>query len=737
MSQLRFNVKFIIWSGFGVVIALMLVLSSVMIYKLNEQTDQFENVVKVNNSKVALAHVMRDSIRLRSISLNKMALSDDIFFRDDEKINFDISANRFIRAFAKFKTFKLDQTELNLVTLAQEKTDIGYPLNQKASTMLLNDDAIEDIKPVLFDALQAQENNLIVLDKLIALQQSYAEESVVTAENNMKNIVTLLLSVISIAIIFSIIVSQTVSKIVSLKNDELAKATETKSLFLANMSHEIRTPLTAIIGFAKSQMIPNLPANHSAKATKIILRNSEHLLAVINDILYFSKIEAHKLEIEYTEFSIFKLLEDVQLSLQGLIGLKPLQFNINFNYPLPKMIRSDKTRLRQILINLGGNAIKFTDKGIINLAIYYDRNLNNMSFEVNDTGIGMTNEQQDKVFNTFSQADSTTTRRYGGTGLGLSISSELVRKLGGELTVTSELDVGSTFSFSILNNINDPNKSVQFINQAVKYDDEQHEIYDLVKQSRVEGTVLLVEGIPDNQALVSFYLVEMGASVTTVDNGQQAVDITENNKFDLVLMDMQMPVMGGLEAVTKIRERGDTCPIVMLTANAAKEFKEKSLQVGCDDFLTKPIDEEALLKVVASYLPVVELKEIQSNSIHQSQSINAVDNSNIIISSLIQKDSTRYNKFIKKFVNYLPTYVDEISKFIKVKDDIELKAITHKLKGVGGNMGFKILTEISSNFELAIQQGNREEIAHQFDELKNAANKIYRGNESESKIHHA
>ncbi len=728
MSELRFNAKLIIWSGFGVVIVLMLLLSSVMIFKLNQQIDQFENVVKVNNTKVSLVNIMRDSIRLRSLSLNKMALSDDIFLKNNEKLKFDIYANRFIRAFDKFSRFELNESELTLISLVKSKTDVGYPLSQKASAMILSDTGINTVKPIIIDALTAQENNLVVLDELIALQKSYADKSFNIAESNMNNILTLLLIVVSIAILFSVLVSQAVSRVVSLKNIELANAIEAKSMFLANMSHEIRTPLTAIIGFAKSQMIPNLPKDHNERATKIILRNSEHLLTVINDILDFSKIEAKKLDIELTTFSLFKLLDDVYYSLLSLIKDKPLQFNINYNYPLPKKIRTDKTRLRQILMNLGGNAIKFTDEGYINLNVRYDRVNDEIFFDINDTGIGMTADQQQQVFQTFNQADVSTTRKYGGTGLGLTISNELVGKLGGNLTLMSEVDVGSTFSFKISNKLRESNEDIELLNQETTEPEALDEHAHDGNKFRVQGSILLVEDMPDNQELISYYLEELGATVTTVAHGKKAVELTSRMTFDLVLMDMQMPIMGGIEAVNLIRERGDKCPIVMLTANAAKEFKEQSLSSGCNDFLVKPIDEEQLTRVVEKYLSVVESETLVAQASVAEQEL--TDKSEVIVSSLIKKDAAKYNKFITKFVNYLPTYVDEISEYIKLRNDNELKVVAHKLKGVGGNMGFEIITDISANFEIAIRQGNRDEIARLFKELKAAANKIYRGNES-------
>jgi len=777
MGKLRSNVKFIIWAGFSSVITLLIILSTVAIYQLNMQSVQFREVVLVDNSKISIAHQMRDAVRMRSLSLNRMALSDDIFYRDEERDNFDKFANRFQDAYKKFETFNLNFAELEIQKLMLEKINIGFPLNQEALTILLDDGDVAEVNPVIVRALVAQEAILFHLDELIILQQSYAETSLADTERGLADMMNILIVLVIIAIFFAIAVSQYVSIVITKINASLSAALKTKSMFLANMSHEIRTPLTAIIGFAKSQMIENLPLKNSLRASKIILRNSEHLLTLINDILDFTKLESDKLEVENRDFSLFELLDDVQSSVVGNIGDKAVKFSINYNYPLPNSIHSDKTRLRQILLNLTGNAVKFTEQGYINFNIRYDRITHELFFELQDSGIGMSKEQQDAIFQTFSQADISTTRKYGGTGLGLTISKKLINKLGGQIKVSSELGSGSCFSFSILNQIykkenelkyvNIPNDNVD--NNSSRTDTASHASVG-VSSVQVDGNVLLVEDMPDNQELIRFYLVEMGATVTIADNGKIAVDKTAETKFDLILMDMQMPVMGGFEAVKQIRQRGDKTSIVMVTANAMQEDKNQSILLGCDDFLTKPIDEESLMQVIKKYLPASNFAATQAanneNELSNQSAVKAVDedksntksdtkntndsgnsesdnavshditknvNSNIIVSTLMQKNSTKYSKFISKFVNYLPSYINEFSDYIDAKNDIELKLVAHKLKGVGGNMGYMALTEISRNFELAIQQGNREEITRLFEELKDTAQKIYRGMESDVK----
>jgi len=729
------NVRNIIWSGFGIIIALMIVLSIVVFYQLNDETNRFKDVVEINNTKIGLVHMMSDAIHLRSLSINKMALSDDIFFRDDEKLLFNIYANRFIRALDQFNEFDLNKTEIEYLQNIQAVVDIGYSLNQKALGMLLNDDEMLDILPIIQDSLIAQESILKGLTRLVQLQESYAISSVAKSKKDMEYLFRLLIIFISISIVFSIVISQSVSKIVTGINNRLSYALEIKSMFLANMSHEIRTPLTAIIGFAKSQMIPNLPDDHNERATKIILRNSEHLLKIINDILDFTKLESDKLSVEYNDFSLFELLDDIQLITAGTIGEKAVTFSINYNYPLPDRINSDETRLKQILLNLSSNAVKFTNEGFINLNIRYDRASHDLYFDMYDSGIGLTDEQQRIIFDNFNQADISITRKYGGTGLGLTISKALVKKLGGELKVSSEHGVGSCFTFTIHNQISEDDTKIKYINNIVDTLEIQHSAVFQYDAIQVEGKILLVEDTLDNQELIAFHLEEMGARVTIVDNGKKAVTITATTRFDLILMDMQMPIMGGIEATEKIRKRGDKVPIVMVTANATDEDKDRSLASGCNYFLAKPIAENEFIFIVGKFLKIKQIKDVDAATVVENKQPDAdiPRDIDVIVSTLMEKNPTKYNKFITKFVNYLPTYVDEFSEYIKNKNDIELKAVAHKLKGVGGNMGYMILTEISRNFEIAIQQGNRDEIARLFEELKIVAQKIYRGNEPLSK----
>ncbi len=396
---------------------------------------------------------------------------------------------------------------------------------------------------------------------------------------------------------------------------EAEAAAQAKSEFLANMSHEIRTPLTAILGYADVLEENDLDTN-SAEAVEIIRRNGKHLLALINDILDLSKIEAGKLSIERLTFSPTKLTMEIVTLMRGRAQDKGLDLTAEFEGEIPEQVLSDPTRLRQILINLLGNAIKFTEIGGVRIVVRMASSSNAAStsdsdllqFEVVDSGIGMTQEQVSHLFQPFTQADTSTTRRFGGSGLGLIISRRLARILGGDISVQTEQGRGSQFTVTI--NPGDLTKVAMIQPDATNNDtpDITNPATDRQPDSiPLPCRILLAEDGPDNQRLISFMLKKAGADVTVAENGAIAVEVYERarNKgtpFDLVLMDIQMPVMDGYDATIALRKGGSQIPIIALTAHALPEHREQCLASGCTDFLTKPIGKPKLLAALHHHL---------------------------------------------------------------------------------------------------------------------------------------
>jgi len=397
--------------------------------------------------------------------------------------------------------------------------------------------------------------------------------------------------------------------------DAAGAASRSKSEFLANMSHEIRTPMTAILGYADLLIDPTQSPSDRMDCIQIIRRNGVHLLSIINDILDISKIEAGRLTIERIETSPMQILAEVESLMRGRALEKGIQFKVEYVGSIPETISTDPTRLRQILVNLVGNAIKFTTTGEVRIACELigpaDDLQQSLRFLVIDTGIGLTAAQQEHLFTPFVQGDNSTTRQFGGTGLGLTISRELATMLGGDITFESNPCQGSVFKLEIETG---PLDGVTMLDslpeaQCVAPSDG---IDPLSEPRSLTGMrILLAEDGPDNQKLISFVLRKVGAEVVIVENGKKAVTealaatALERNApdtvraFDVILMDMQMPEMDGYAAASLLRSKGYAGAIIALTAHAMSGDRERCIKAGCNDYATKPIDRAKLLKTIA------------------------------------------------------------------------------------------------------------------------------------------
>jgi CheY-like chemotaxis protein len=383
---------------------------------------------------------------------------------------------------------------------------------------------------------------------------------------------------------------------------------QAKSDFIANMSHEIRTPMTAILGYTEilEEHQSSSKSDACSSALQTIRKNGEHLLTILNDILDISKIEAGKMRADLIDVNPLEVLSTTEQLLSERAKGKGLEFQIELASKVPSRISTDPTRLRQILLNLIGNAIKFTECGHITLRCCYLKDDNRLMFEVIDTGIGMTEDQCNIIFDAFTQADTSTTREFGGSGLGLRISSTLAKMLGGTIQVESELGVGSRFWFTIEpGDTNDVAMVGIEEYHALTSSDEQTKRTNHSKQdSMLSGyRILLVEDGPDNQTLILHHLQRAGAMVDIAENGKICLDmLSASSPYDLVLMDMQMPVLDGYEATRQIRARGLRLPIIALTAHAMSSDREKCLTVGCNDYHAKPIQKAQLIELCSKLI---------------------------------------------------------------------------------------------------------------------------------------
>jgi len=362
-----------------------------------------------------------------------------------------------------------------------------------------------------------------------------------------------------------------------------------KSRFLANMSHEIRTPLGIILGFTDLA----LEQSYSPEAMKNYLlgiqRNGQMLNRVIGEILDLSKIEASRLELEIVSVPLKDILEEVISSLQLSAQEKGISLFLKIDPTLPDIIETDPTRLRQILINLIGNAIKFTDRGHVSaIAQWLDSGV--FQLFVEDTGIGITPEQKEKLFQPFAQADMSMTRRYGGTGLGLILAKQLAQALGGDLTLhDSALQIGSVFACTIK-----PQSAIWNAQLVAKSPTSKNAYIHLLDDTKI----LVIDDSEDNRFLITRILQTSGATTAEADNGENGLNMALNHDYDVILMDLQMPVMDGRQATMLLREKGIKIPIIALTAHALKEEKNKALQEGFTEYLTKPINREVLLTTI-------------------------------------------------------------------------------------------------------------------------------------------
>jgi PAS domain S-box-containing protein len=384
-------------------------------------------------------------------------------------------------------------------------------------------------------------------------------------------------------------------------------ANQAKSEFLANMSHEIRTPMTAILGFSDLLMNPDLLSKEQHGFVETIQRNAKHLLSLINEILDLSKIEAGKTTVETADCRVRHLIDDVLGVVLVRAQQKGLRLEAVYDDALQEIIHTDAARLRQILVNLVGNAIKFTEHGSVRIAV---RPLNatpltKIQFAVSDTGIGIAPEMIHRLFQPFTQADTSTTRRFGGTGLGLVISKRLANLLGGDIEVASTLGRGSTFTLTI--NVSQVSKKRESEpNHQVPSSDSSSETKNGGHGS-AKGRVLLAEDAPDVQALLSLVLGGMNLDIDFAANGNQVCEktlqsIKDGKPYHLILMDIRMPGMDGLEATQWLRKNDWRRPIIALTAHAMAGDREKCLAAGCNDYLAKTTPLPELRAIVARHL---------------------------------------------------------------------------------------------------------------------------------------
>ncbi len=486
--------------------------------------------------------------------------------------------------------------------------------------------------------------------------------------------------------------------------DEAEAASRAHREFLANMSHKIRTPMNAILGF--TELLRRGFGKSERESTRYldtIHHSGKHLLGLINDILDLSKLEAGQLTVEKIACEPHAVIQGALSELGLKAQEKGIRLALRLLTPVPAQIKSDPARLRQVILNLLSNAVKFTERGGIEVVLACQDTV--YTVEVNDTGIGMEPSGVETMFDPFTQADASITRRFGGTGLGLAISRKLARALGGDLTASSQPGVGTSMLFTFDTGSVDgvPMLTVADLSRRVS----SAQPTARTRWKMPAARVLVVDDGAENRELIALVLAEQGLWVEEAENGQAAVDKMAEVPCDLVLMDMQMPVMDGYAATREMRRRGVKVPIVALTANAMKDYEQEVLAAGCTAHFTKPIDIDLLLQEVARLLGG-HAEESDAPVTTPSVFGDLQDDAPAAPTRVVSRfaDNPKLAPIVRKFAARLKEQLVHASTALAAGDLPEVQRLAHWLAGAGGTVGYDVFTEPARELEAAAKAGD-------------------------------
>ena len=512
-------------------------------------------------------------------------------------------------------------------------------------------------------------------------------------------------------------------------------ANQAKSDFLANMSHDIRTPMNAILGF--TELLKRGYGRNDTDAKKYletIHSSGKHLLEIINDILDLSKIEGGHLEVEKLSCSPHSIVHEVVT----VLGVRAREKGIGLDYRvdgrIPETIVTDPTCMRRIVTNLVGNALKFTEKGGVTVALRFeaDKDTPRIAVDVTDTGIGIAADKVDSVFESFTQADSSVTRRFGGTGLGLTISRRFARALGGDVVVASELGKGSTFTMTVQTGALEGVRLLERSELAAQ--DEQTSDGADTRWQFPPARVLVVDDGAENRELLRLVLTEAGLVVEEAENGQLGVEAVRREPFDVVLMDMQMPVMDGYTATRTLRADGVKTPIFALTANAMKGYEREIMDAGCTALLAKPVNIDLLMDTLAGLLGGTRVTHeqheastapaaIEQPAAPAPESVRATSTAAAPLRSRLAQNA-RMRPIIRKFGARLDDQMTAIEQALGANNLKELAALAHWLKGSAGTVGFDEFTEPAARLEHGAKAQAAAEIQSAMSELRDLAARL-------------
>lgn len=702
---------------------------------------------EIEGEKLYLSSQLAESARARTRLTGEIIDLDDVFEQDEKNQLLEKYAGEFARYRTRYMALPLEAREREIFAWHTNVVPVILPAQRKA-VQLAMDGAEENrrlAKDILYDTVYPGQGDLIdSFLELSVMSQQRMSEAVTNyhriSEEGAARSYILLFGALATGLLLAFIVIRHIHlshRQIRGHRDELEgkvydrtfelltkqhelegaiqnaeEANRAKSAFLANMSHEIRTPMNAIIGFSEVVLNDESLTSDTKGHLKTIHSAAKSLLTVINDILDFSKLESGKMKMDSVCFNLPNLVAECLQTVEFDATTKALQLKSSFDELLPNRIMGDPSRLRQVLLNLVGNAVKFTEQGSVCVNVQFHDKPEMAHFSVTDTGIGMTGKQMERVFESFTQADVSTTRRYGGTGLGTTISKQLVESMGGEIWAESVEGEGSTFHFTYP-------LTEATAEEKCLYEDDYITRHDYVSPRLFR--ILLAEDIEANATLAIMRLEQQGHSVTWVENGRDAVDESQASPYDIILMDIMMPVMDGLEATRAIRQaeevKGRHTPIIALTASVLDHDREKCLVAGMDAVARKPIDFNLLLLILEESVPAG--KGLANSAEHSEKYeqggmdfsvMEAVADTVTALRRWLEPEA--YAKALAAFAEERRDDALKMTRiFTQRPGDVEtLLSEAHALKGLAGNLGLDKIANLAGELESELRSGQRDQV---------------------------